>query len=65
MITPFIISNADFMFILSSGVVYKKSKLTRRTRKDAATIYIGTDTMQNDEKINPNITVRKSRSLNK
>lgn len=37
--------------------------MTRRTRKDAATIYIGTDTMQNDEKINPNITVRKSRSL--
>lgn len=37
--------------------------MTRRTRKDAATIYIDTNTMQKDEQINPNITVRKSRSL--
>lgn len=37
--------------------------MTRRTRKDAATIYIDTDTMQKDEQINPNITVRKSKSL--
>ena len=38
-------------------------KMIRRTRKDAASIYIDTDTMQRDEKINPNITVRKSKSL--
>jgi hypothetical protein len=38
-------------------------KMIRRTRKDSASIYIDTDTMQKDEKINPNITVRKSKSL--
>jgi len=37
--------------------------MIRRTRKDATSIYIDTDTMQRDEQINPNITVRKSKSL--
>jgi hypothetical protein len=36
--------------------------MIRRTRKDATSIYIDTDTMQKDEKINPNITVRKTKS---
>jgi uncharacterized protein (UPF0210 family) len=37
--------------------------MIRRTRKDSTSIYIDTDTMQKDEKINPNITVRKTKSL--
>jgi hypothetical protein len=39
--------------------------MIRRTRKDSASIYIDTDTMQKDEKINPNITVRKTKSLHR
>ena len=37
--------------------------MIRRTRKDAASIYIDSDNMEKNDPIHPNITVRKSKSL--